>query len=318
MLHFILRRLAAGVALIFVVLTLVFLAVRAVPGDPALMLAGGDSGATVTDENLAVVRERLGLDRPLYAQYIGFMGGILRGDLGQSFLGSGADVTSLIASRLPYSLELILLAAVIAIAVGIPLGSIAGRRPGRVDGLVSVFTSIGIAIPVYVLGALLIFFFALQLRWFPSGGAVPWSDGVWPHLRALILPSVALAIAFAAVVARMTRSSVVEVSGQDWVRTGHAKGLPQRTVFRRHVLRNSLTPVITVIGLEVGTLIGASVMIERVFSYPGMSSLLIDSVLNRDYPVVQGVVIVVSIFFILTTFIVDIVYGILDPRVRRS
>lgn len=318
MVAFILRRLAAGIALVFVVLTLIFLAVRAVPGDPALMLAGGESGATVTEKSLEVIRERMGLNLPLGEQYLSFIVGIFRGDLGHSFVGSGASVTTLIASRLPYSLELIVLAAVIAIGIGIPLGSLAGRHPGRVDGAVSVFTSIGIAVPVYVMGALLIFFFALQLRWVPSGGAVPWSNGVWPHLRALILPSVALAIAFAAVVARMTRSSIVEVSGQDWVRTGHAKGLGENAVFRRHVLRNSLTPVITVIGLEVGTLIGASVMVERVFSYPGMSSLLIDSVVNRDYPVVQGVVIVVSIFFILTTFIVDIVYGILDPRVRRS
>jgi peptide/nickel transport system permease protein len=314
---FILRRVAAGIALIFVVISLIFLAVRAVPGDPALLLAGGDSG-DVSAESLDLIRERMGLDKPLLEQYLGFLGGILRGDLGQSFVGSGTDVTGLIASRLPYSLELIVLAAAIAIAVGIPLGSLAGRRPGRIDGSVSVFTSIGIAIPVYVLGALLIFFFALQLRWFPSGGAVPWTAGVWPHLRALVLPSIALAIAFAAVVARMTRSSVVEVSGQDWVRTALAKGLGRRTVFRRHVLRNSLTPVVTVIGLEIGTLIGASVMVERVFSYPGMSSLLIDSVLNRDYPVVQGVVIVVSVFFIVTNFVVDIVYGILDPRVRRS
>jgi peptide/nickel transport system permease protein len=314
---FVIRRIGSAAALVFVVLTAIFLAVRAVPGDPALLLSGGDSGAVASEASLALIRERLGLDQPLWSQYLSYLAGLLHGDLGQSFRGSGTAAADLISTRLPYTLELVAVAAVLAVIIGIPLGSWAGRRGGTVDAGVSLATSIGLAIPVYVLGAVLILVFALHLRMLPSGSSTGWDDPL-EHLRSLILPAVALAVAFSAVIARMTRSSVIEVSGQDWVRTGHAIGLTPRRVFREDVLRNALTPVVTVIGLEIGALVGSSVMVERVFNYPGLSSLLIDAVSNRDYPVVQGIVIVVSLVFIVVNLVVDILYGVLDPRVRSA
>lgn len=315
MASFLIRRLASGIALVLAVLTLIFLAIHTVPGDPAYQLAGGDSG--VTEEGVERIREELGLDRPILEQYVGYLSGVVRGDLGASF-HTGVPVMESIAKRLPATLELIAAAALLAIAIGIPFGAWAARRRGAADAVMSAFTSLALAVPVYVVGALFVFAFAVTLRVLPAGGLAPLEENPIGHLRSLVMPAVALAIGFLAVIARMSRASIGETLERDWVRTARSIGLSPPRVFRRHVLRNSLTPITTVIGLEVGAFLGSSVIVERVFNYPGLSSLLIDGVSSRDYPIVQGVVVVICLLFVVINTVVEIVYGILDPRVRLS
>lgn len=311
---FLLKRLATALILVFVVLTLIFLAVRMVPGDPAYQLAGGDAG--VTQEGIDRIRDELGLDDPLWEQYSAYLGGVLSGNLGTSFT-TRQPVMQSILHRLPATLELIAVAAMIAVVIGIPLGIWAARRRGAADTFVSSATSLALAIPVYVVGAVAVLLFSVTWGVLPAGGLTPFQEDPLGHVRSLILPASSLALAFIAIVARMTRTSVIETFDRDWVRTATSLGVGRHQVFRRHVLRNSLTPVITVIGLEIGAFLGSSVIIERVFNYPGLSSLLIDGVTNRDYPVVQGVVIVIATLFILIILFVDIAYGLLDPRARQ-
>lgn len=316
MLLFVAKRLAMGVGLVLLVLTLIFSALQLVPGDPAVLLLSTDGGAP-SPEAVERLREQLGLNQPLITQYLSFLGGVFTGDLGESFRTS-QPVLDAISSRLPRTLQLVALATIISIVVGISMGAIAARRGGWVDTLVTALSSIGVALPVFVFGAVLILVFSIRLGWFPAGGYVdPLSDPLGA-LRSLLLPAISLAVGFAAQIARMTRSAVLEVQSQDWVRTAKSIGLPPSTIFGRHVLRNSMTPVVTVVGIGFGTLLGSTVLVERVFNYPGLSSLLVDGVTTRDYPVVQGVVIVIALLFIAINIAVDIVYGILDPRVRRA
>ena len=317
MVRFILTRCGIGLVLVWVVVTLIFLALHLVPGDPALLLLSGDGGSAPTPEAIAKVRESLGLNEPFLMQYLHYVGGLIQGDLGNSFR-DGFAVTGYIGDRLPKTLELVFVAAAIAVVVGVPLGALAARRGGVVDSLVSLMTTVGLAVPVYVIGTLLVLFFALTWRLVPAGGYVSFADDPSGHLSRLILPAVAVSLGITAVLARMTRSAVLETMGKEWVRTARSVGLSRSDVFTKHVMRNSLNPVVTSFGLEVGTLIGSTVLIERVFNWPGLGSLLVDGVLQRDYPVVQGVVIVISVLFILINIIVDISYGLLDPRVRQS
>lgn len=317
MIRFILKRCAIGLVLVWIVLTLIFLALHLVPGDPAALLLSGEGAGAPTPEALAQVRERLGLNDPFLLQYANYLGGLVQGDLGTSFR-DGSPVAGFIGSRLPNTLELVLIAALIAVAVGVPLGALAARRGGAVDTGVSLVTTVGLAVPVYVIGTVLVLVFALNLRWFPAGGFVAFSADPAGHLARVALPAIAISMGITAVLARMTRSSVLETMGQDWVRTARSVGLSRSRVFQGHVMRNSLNPVVTSFGLEVGTLIGSTVLIERVFNWPGLGSLLVDAVLQRDYPIVQGVVIVVSVLFIVINILVDVSYGLLDPRVRQS
>jgi peptide/nickel transport system permease protein len=304
-----------GAILVFLVLTLIFSAIRLIPGDPVeLLLSSGNTSADpATVERM---REQLGLNGSLPMQYWNFLTGILTGDLGQS-IRTGDPVAESIAQRLPRTLELVIFATVISMAVGIPLGAWAAVRGGFVDSTATVLTSLGVALPVYVLGTLLILVFSLTLGWLPAGGFTTWQQNPGRHFQLLILPAIALSLGFTAIIARMTRSAVLETMGQDWVRTATAFGHAPLKVFRRHVLRNSMTPVTTVIGLGFGTLLGSTVLAERVFNYPGLSSLLVDSVANRDYAVVQGIVIIIALLFILINIVVDVIYGLLDPRVRH-
>lgn len=315
MTSFILRRVGMGAVLVFLVLTLIFSAIRLIPGDPVeLLLSSGNTSADpATVERM---REQLGLNGSLPMQYWNFLTGILTGDLGQS-IRTGDPVAESIAQRLPRTLELVIFATVISMAVGIPLGAWAAVRGGFVDSAATVLTSLGVALPVYVLGTLLILVFSLTLSWLPAGGFVTWQQNPGRHFQLLILPAIALSLGFTAIIARMTRSAVLETMGQDWVRTATAFGHAPLKVFRRHVLRNSMTPVTTVIGLGFGTLLGSTVLAERVFNYPGLSSLLVESVANRDYAVVQGIVIIIALLFILINIVVDVIYGLLDPRVRH-
>lgn len=314
MLRYALRRCAVGIGLVWVVATLIFLSLHAVPGDPAEVLLTGEGAGSVTPEAVAEVRAQLGLDRPLGVQYLQYLGGIVTGDLGTSF-SEREPVVDLLAARLPATAELVLVAAVLGIAAGILLGSWAGRGGRVADALVGIGTGLGVSVPVYVLGSLLVLVFALTLRMLPSGGYRVLADDPGGHLERLLLPSLAVAVAFTCVVARMTRSAVVETARQDWVRTGRATGMSPAGVFRVHVLRNALAPVATVSGLEIGTLLGSTVLVERIFNWPGTGSLLVDAVAERDYPLVQGVVLAVAVAFIALNIVVDLVYGVLDPRV---
>jgi peptide/nickel transport system permease protein len=314
MLHFLLKRAGIGVGLIVVVLTVIFLAVHAVPGDPAAILASGGASGTATPEAIAAVRAKLGLDQPVLVQYGNYLAGVVTGDFGESFR-TGRPVLTSIAARLPNTLELVVLACLLGTVVGIALGTLAARRGGVVDTIVNALASLGIATPVYVLGTVLVLLVALRWRLLPAGGFRSWSADPVAHLQLLVLPAIALSLSFTSVVARMTRSSVLETQQMDWVRTARSWGLGPRQVFRRHILRNSLTPVTTSIGLQFGTMLGSTVLAERVFNYPGLSALLVDSVMSRDYPMVQGIVIVISVLFIAINIAVDALYRLLDPRV---
>jgi len=316
MFAFIVTRVAVGAGLVFLVLTLIFAALHLVPGDPAVLLLSRGDGTAPSQAAVDALRGQLGLNQPLVAQYWNFLIGVVTGDLGTSFRTHEAVVAS-IAGRLPRTLELVVFATLLSIAVGIPLGTLAARRRGAVDTTISTLTSIGVALPVFVFGSVLVLAFSIWLGWLPAGGFTAWNQDPVAHLKGLILPGVALAVGFSAIIARMTRSSVQEVMNQDWVRTAKSFGLSPFRVLRRHVLRNALTPIVTVVGLGFGVLLGSTVLVERVFNYPGLSSLLVESVSTRDYPVVQGIVIVIAVMFISINIVVDVLYGFLDPRVRR-
>jgi len=317
MTRFVLNRLLLGVVLLWLVVTVVFLALHAVPGDPAAILLGSEGSGAVTPEALARVRSQLGLDKPILVQYSDYLAGLARLDFGTSFRSSDIEVLSYIGDRLPKTLELVLMAALIAVVVGIPTGALAARIGGLADTVISSLTTLGVSMPVYVIGTVFVLVFSLQMGWFPAGGYTAIEANPSAHFMRLVLPAIALSFGITSVVARMTRSAVLETVAQDWVRTARSQGLPRAVVFRRHVIRNSLNPVVTTLGLEIGSLLGSTVLIERVFTWPGMGSLLVDSVNARDYPVVQGIVIVIAALFILINLIVDILYGVLDPRARR-
>lgn len=317
MLRFIVKRCLLGMLLAFIVLTMIFLSLHLVPGDPAEIILTGEGGGAASPEALARVREQLGLDQSLWTQYVNYLSGVLSGDLGSSFRDN-SPVIQAVAERLPRTLELVAVAVLLALAVGIPLGSLAAKRGGVIDAAINLVTSTGISVPVYVIGTVLVLVFSLKLGWFPAGGFRAAEADFSGHLQRVILPAVALSFGIISVVSRMTRSAVLEVISQDYVRTAKAIGLSRPVVFRKHVLRGSLNPVVTVVGLQVGTLLGSTVLVERIFNWPGLSGLLVEAVLQRDYPVVQGIVIVISVIFILINIIVDISYGLLDPRVRTS
>ncbi len=317
MTSFILKRLATGVILVWIVLTLIFLMLQAVPGDPAVQLLTGAGGGAVSPEAVEATRQRLGLDLPVLQQYWNYLTGVVTGDLGTAFR-DGREVSTMILERLPRTLELVLLAVLLALLIGIPLGSMAARKGGWADSTISVLTSVGMSVPVYIIGTIFVLVFAINLGWFPSGGFRPITEDPVGHLTRLILPAVALSLGIISIVSRMARSAVLENLQQDWVRTARSWGIGKKQVFNKYVLRNSLTPVATVTGLQIGSLLGGTVLIEQVFIWPGLSSLLIEAVVARDYPVVQGIVIILSVIFIVINLLVDILYGYLDPRVRTS
>ena len=315
MTSFILKRLATGVVLVWIVLTLIFVMLQTVPGDPAVQLLTGAGGGAVSPEAVEAMRAQLGLDLPVWQQYWNYLTGVFTGDLGTAF-SDGREVSAMILERLPRTLELVLLAVLLALLIGIPLGSLAARRGGLTDSTISVLTSIGMSVPVYIIGTIFVLYLSIYLGWFPSGGFREINEDFIGHFTRLILPAVALSLGIISIVSRMTRSAVLENLQQDWVRTARSWGLGEKKVFNKYVLRNSMTPVATVTGLQIGSLLGGTVLIEQVFIWPGLSSLLIESVVARDFPVVQGIVIVLSVVFILINLFVDILYGYLDPRVR--
>lgn len=314
---YILRRVGVAIGLIWLVATLIFLVLRMIPGDPAeLLLSAG--GVAPDPAQVRELRERLGLEAPLLAQYAAFMGQLLRFDLGNS-LTDDYPVLDEIIRRLPRTLELILTASVLAIALGLPLGVMAALRRGTpADRLLSAFASFNQSVPVFVLGTLLILLFAQTLRWVPAGGYVALAQDPVRHLVNLLMPAVTIAVGLSTIIFRMTRASVLETLDREWVRTARAKGLPHDQVIRRHVVRNALGPVVTVIGLQMGNLLGGTVLVEYVFNWPGLSGYLVRAVEQRNYPEVQGIVLVICTLFVLLNLVVDLLYAVLDPRVRHG
>ncbi|MGE0223639.1 MAG: ABC transporter permease [Acetobacteraceae bacterium] len=312
-----LRRIGTAVVLIWVVASIVFLAIRLVPGDPAeLLLSQG--GVAPDPATVAELRDQLGLDRPLLEQYVENFRALLSGDLGQS-LQDGAPIAQEIGRRLPRTLELIAAASLFAVLIGIPGGLVAAHRRGSwLDRWALLKSAFALAIPVFVIGTVLVLVFAQWLRWVPAGGYVPLARDPARHLTLLAMPALTIGLGLAATVFRMTRASVLDVTQRDFIRTARAKGVGPHRILIRHVLRNALMPVVTVLALHMGTLLGGTVLVEYVFNYPGLSGLLVEAVNARDYPAVEGVVLVISVLFVLLNLLVDLLYAALDPRVRHA
>lgn len=315
MIAYVAKRLIGAIPTLIGVSLLTFLFIRLIPGD-AIAARLGTSQA-LTPEQLASLRAYLGLDQPLPQQYWTWLTSLLHGDLGYS-IRTGRPVLVEIAQRLPATLELALAAAVIAVAVGLPLGIVSALRPrSRLDLAVRVAGLIGLSLPNFWLGTLLIVLFSLHLRWMPNtGGYVDFAQDPLANLQFLIFPAVTLGLALAAATMRMTRSAMLDVLGADYVRTARAKGLASNVVLRRHALKNALIVVVTLLGIQVGQLLGGAVVVEEIFSVPGVGRMLLNAILQRDYALVQGTVLAVALLFVALNIIVDLLYGYLDPRIR--
>lgn len=301
---YIARRVLTSLLALVGVSVIVFIIVRVLPGDPARIIAG----LLASESEVERIRVEMGLDRPLLVQYVDFAGGLIQGDLGTS-LRTRRPVLLELLPRLQLTMLLAAAGTIVGSLLGIAAGVVgAARRYSRLDYLLSSGSLIGISMPVYWLGYLLIIVFAVNLRWFPAAGA--------DEARSIVLPTLTLAAFSMALVARMTRGSMMEVLGQDFIRTARAKGLGERVVVYRHALRNALIPVLTVIGLQFGSLLGGAVLTESVFAWPGMGVLLVNSILNRDYPMVQGIVLVYAVLVVMVNLVVDLTYGWVDPRIR--
>jgi len=313
----ILRRIGVSILLVWIVASIVFLAIRLVPGDPAEMLLS-QGGVAPDPAAVQQLHIQLGLDRPIGVQYADSLNHLLHGNLGRS-LQDDTPVAGEIMRRLPRTLELIGLSAILALLTGLPAGLAAAlRRGGIFDRIASVAAALGLAVPVFVVGTLLVLIFAQGLRWVSAGGYVPLMQSPGRHFALLLMPAVTIAFGLFSTVFRMTRAAVLDVSQRDFVRTARAKGVGRRRIVLHHVLRNALMPVITVVALNLGTLLGGTVLVEFVFNYPGLSGMLVDAVNARDYPEVQGIVLVISILFVALNLLVDLLYAVLDPRVRRA
>ena len=309
---FILRRAAALAATLFFVSILVFVVIRVLPGDPALIIRGPEA----SPEAAARLREAMGLNRPLPVQYAEWIGRALWGDLGRS-IQYDVPVGALILSRLPVTVPLTLMAAFLMALAAIPLGIFAATRHRRWgDYLTMILSQLGIAVPSFWAGLLLILLFSVRLGWVQAGGFDGWGQGVWPALRSLLLPAIALGLFQFAVLARTTRSAILEVLREEYVKTARAKGLGEPAVLVKHTFRNAMIPVVTVVGIQLGQLLAGSIILETVFYLPGLGRLALGAINARDLPVVQGVVLFVASTIVVINVLVDILYGFLDPRIR--
>ena len=315
MLTYILKRFIGAILVMLAVATLVFFMLRLVPGDPiAAMLA--DAGSE--EARIAMVK-RLGFDKSVSVQFFKWFENMLHGDLGASIYGSNQPVSTIILEALPRTLSLALISFIIALIIALPAGILsATRKNTTTDHVVSFFAFLGLSMPDFWLAILLIIVFAANLHWLPAIGYSPLSEGFWPWFSHLILPSIAVGTGFSAIIARMIRSSMLEVLQTDYMRFATSKGLKDWTLLIKHALPNALIPVITVIGIAFALLISGAVVVENVFAIKGLGRVLIQGILNRDYPVVQGAVLVVSAIFVLSNLFVDLLYAIIDPRIRYS
>jgi peptide/nickel transport system permease protein len=331
---YILRRLLGLIPVLVGISIVVFLLLRLTPGDPATVMLG----ERATPEKVAALRAQLGLDRPLWVQYLEFVGRLARGDLGRSII-SNDPVADELANRFPATAELVVFAMFWGLVVGIPAGVVSAlKRNSLVDVLSMIVSLLGVSMPIFWLGLMLIYLFAVWLRWLPPSGqialTIPFQrvtnfylidallTGNWPAfwsvLQHLILPSLVLSTVTMPILARLTRSAMLEVLGQDYVRTARAKGLPARLVVVRHALRNALLPVVTVVGLQIGGLLGGAILTETIFAWPGMGLWMYQAILQRDYPIVQAGVLVAAVVFVLINLVVDLSYTLLDPRIRYT
>jgi peptide/nickel transport system permease protein len=311
--QFLMQRLAAAVPTLLGVFVVVFFVVHLIPGDPVLAMLGDRA----TAEQLELTRRQLGFDQPLPQQFVAFLGDYAKGDMGTS-IRSRRPVIREIGARFPHTIRLAVGGMLIAVILGVPLGIVAASRRGSLVDLFSLLIStLGVAAPIFWVGLLLSLLFATRLDWFPSIGAGRPGDPV-SVLRALVLPSLTLGLAGMAIIARLTRSSMLEVLNEDYIRTAKAKGVVGRLIVYKHALKNAANPIVTIVGLNFGYLLGGTVLIETVFARPGLGKLLVDAILARDYPVVQGVTFVIAASFILINLLTDMLYGLMDPRVRTS
>ena len=309
---YVLRRILATIPVLAIVALVVFSILHIAPGDPAGVIAGDQA----TEEQVQAIRTKLRLDLPFHEQFTLWLTNALQGDLGISIF-SNRPVVSLVLQRIEPTIALAVLTTIIAITLAVPIGVLAAWRAGTaIDrGLMS-FAVLGFSFPVFVIGYVLIYIFAIKLKLLPIQGYRPLADGFWPFLRHLILPSVALGLSFMALIARITRTSVLEVLSQDHIRTARAKGLPSRQLLFAHALPNAAVPIVTIIGVGVALLLGGVVVTESVFAIPGVGRLVVDAILQRDYPVIQGVLLIFSATYVIVNLIIDLLYVVIDPRIR--
>jgi peptide/nickel transport system permease protein len=318
MIPFIIRRLILSVIILILVSALVFVAMRLLPGDPILMYLSQSQSQEITQEQIDLVRQQNGLDKPLFIQYFRWLGGVIKGDFGKS-ISNHVPVADEIIRRLPITLNIGLPAFILGIILGIPAGVLCAVRRGKfVDTLVTTLSNIGITIPVFWFGFLLIYIFSIKLHWLPVYGYTSPFVDLTLNIKQIILPIICLAVFPIASTSRQTRSSVLDVMKQDYIRTAWSKGLGERVVIIKHALKNSLIPVVTLSGMGLSMIIGGSVIVETVFNIPGMGRLAVQSVFSQDYPYVQGVVLVVAIVVLLANLLTDIAYSYFDPRIRYN
>ncbi|MFN3549928.1 MAG: ABC transporter permease [Mesorhizobium sp.] len=314
MIAFLAKRLSVGFVTLIVASVVVFAVLEVLPGDPAQLMLGMNA----TAEAIAALREQMGLDQPLLARYASWIGGLLTGDFGRSFTYS-SPVRDLIAERAVVSLPLALIALLLSTIIAIPVGLFAAARRGKAADTVTMGAAqIGVAVPNFWFALILIYIFAVWLRLVPSGGFPGWNAGLWPGVKSLLMPAIALALPQAAILSRVTRSALLEVLGEDYIRTARAKGMPRRHVLWRHALRNAMIPVLTILGLQFAFLLAGTIIIENVFYLPGLGRLVFQAITQRDLIVVEGVVMLLVASVILVNIVVDICYALVDPRLRSN
>ncbi|WP_108659807.1 ABC transporter permease [Acuticoccus kandeliae] len=312
MLAYTVRRLLATIPVLFVVAVLIFLLLHLGPNDPAAVIAGDFA----QPEHIAKIRTQLGLDRPLYVQFVDWLWHVLQGDLGQSIYNK-QPVTNLVLQRVEPTIALTLSTISFAVLVGIPMGVLAAWKAGSLlDRGVMMVAVTGFSLPVFVLGYILVYVFALQLQLLPVQGYTSYRDGVVPFLRSLALPTLSLGMIYVALIARMTRASVIEVLNQDYIRTARAKGLTTPPILLIHALKNAAIPIVTTVGLGIALLISGVVVTETVFALPGVGRLTVDAIVRKDYPVIQGVLLIFTVVYVLINLLVDLSYSLFDPRIR--
>lgn len=312
MLAFIVRRIITTIPVMAFVALFVFSLLYVAPGDPAAIIAGDQASPADVER----IRASLGLDRPYLVRFGEWFFRVLQGDLGTSIFTS-LPVTQLIAQRIEPTLSLMVLTLILAVTVAVPLGVVAAWKAGTwIDRAVVAFAVFGFSVPVFVVGYLLAYTFALKLDWVPVQGYTPISQGLWPWFQNLILPSITLGMVYVALIARITRATMLDVLQQDYIRTARSKGVAQNSILFLHALKNAAVPIITIIGIGVALLIGGAVVTESVFAIPGLGRLTLDAILRRDYPVIQGVVLIFSFVYVLVNLAIDLIYTLVDPRIR--
>ena len=309
---YILRRILSTIPVVLFVMIFVFSLLYLAPGDPAAILAGDQA----TQADIEAIRSQLGLDRSFPVRFLEWAGGVFQGDFGTSIF-TREPVTQMILQRVEPTVSLMIVTLIIALVIAIPMGvAAAWKRGSLLDRAIMLFAVLGLSVPVFVVGYVLAWGVALQLGWLPVQGYVPLSDGLWPWLRRLILPAITLSGVYIALIARITRATMLEILQQDYIRTARAKGAAGRTVLFVHALRNALVPIVTVVGLGIALMISGAVVIETVFSLPGLGRLTVESILRRDYPVIQAIILIFSFVYVIINLLIDISYTLIDPRIR--